>query len=325
MDGNPEAQLLESIAREHEEGAPSRAATVLSDAIRANHAGAVVGILFYGSCLRRGVEEGVHDFYVLVDSYRAAYPGLRLRFLNWLLPPNVFYLEAHDAGRVYRAKYAVISVEDFARTTAPRSLHPYVWARFAQPSLLVWAREPQSRSQIYAWLGQSCITMVQCLSVFMPAHGPRQRYSLAALWHEALRRTYSAELRGEQPETIRQLYEVDARRYDEIARLALRVLASEGVLDSVEERGGAVETHRRQFAISWGRWRWHLARPIAKSLAFIRLLKSAMTFGDWLPYILWKVERHSGQKVEVTDRQRKHPILLGLPVLVRLVRQGVLR
>ena len=324
MDRNPEAQLLESIAREHER-APSRAATVLGEAIRGRHAGAVAGILFYGSCLRRDVDEGVHDFYVLVDSYRAAYPGPRLRVLNWLLPPNVFYLEARDAEHVYRAKYAVISVDDFARTTAPRSLHPYVWARFAQPSLLVWTREPQTRKQIYAWLGQACTTLVQRLSVFMPAHGPRQRYSLAALWHEALGRTYSAELRGEQPDTIRQLYEVDAPRYDEIARLALRVLEAEGVIDAVEERGGAVETHRSQYAIAWGRWRWHLARPVAKGLAFVRLLKSATTFGDWLPYILWKVERHSGKKVEVTDRQRRHPILLGLPVLVRLVRQGVLR
>ena len=110
-----------------------------------------------------------------------------------------------------------------------------------------------------------------------------------------------------------------------LARLALGVLAAEGVLESVEERGGAVETHRPRTAIAWGRWRWRLLRPAAKGLAFLRLLKSATTFGDWLPYILWKVERHSGQKVEVTDRQRRHPILLGLPVLVRLVRQGILR
>jgi len=324
LERDPGAHLEDLIAREHERP-NSPAVATLVESIRDRHPGAVAGVLFYGSCLRRNTDEGVHDFYVLTDSYRAAYTSVRLRILNSILPPNVFYLEATKGEKTHRAKYAVISLADFARATASSSLHPYVWARFAQPSLLVWTRDEQTRRQIYAWLAQAVTTLVQRLSVFMPAHGTRQRYSLAALWHEALRRTYSAELRGEQPETLRRLYEFDARRNDTVARAALQRLADAGVLGSFEKRGEAVETHRPRHAIAWGRWRWHLIRPLAKGLAFLRLLKSATTFGDWLPYILWKVERHSGEPVEVTALQRRHPFLFGLPVLVRLLRRGVLR
>jgi len=65
--------------------------------------------------------------------------------------------------------------------------------------------------------------------------------------------------------------------------------------------------------------------PLAKTIAFVRLLKSATTFGDWLPYILWKVERHSGEPLIVSERQRRHPFIFGWPVFLELLRRGVLR
>jgi hypothetical protein len=55
------------------------------------------------------------------------------------------------------------------------------------------------------------------------------------------------------------------------------------------------------------------------------LLKSALTFGDWLPYALWKLERHTGTRVELTDRQRRAPLIWGWPVIVKLLWQRALR
>jgi hypothetical protein len=57
----------------------------------------------------------------------------------------------------------------------------------------------------------------------------------------------------------------------------------------------------------------------------IGLLKSAATFGDWLPYVLWKLERHGGTRIELTDRQRRHPLIWGWPVLWRVLRRRDLR
>ena len=42
-------------------------------------------------------------------------------------------------------------------------------------------------------------------------------------------------------------------------------------------------------------------------------------------YILWKIERHSGVRVEVTPRQRRHPFIFALPLFWRLYRQGAFR
>ncbi len=52
------------------------AVQALADRIRATFGDAAAAILFYGSCLRSGDDRGgMVDLYVLVDSYRAAYPS----------------------------------------------------------------------------------------------------------------------------------------------------------------------------------------------------------------------------------------------------------
>ena len=318
------ADLERLIAAEHRHPV-SPAAAALTSAILDRHPGAVAGILFYGSCLRRNVGEGVHDFYVLVDSYDTAYESTRLRILNKLLPPNVFYLEAQENGETVRAKYAVISLDDFSHATGRGCLSPYIWARFAQPSLLVHVRDESTRTRIVRDLAQAATTLVERLFVFLPAHGDQQRFTLSALWQEAFRRTYTSELRGEQPTTIRQIYEDNAERYHAVARSALRRLRDNAVILRVTERGDAVEVRVHRATRLQGQLRWHLTRPLSKTITFVRLLKSATTFGDWIPYILWKVERHSGERVEVSERQRRHPFLFGWPVLFRLVRRGHLR
>ena len=57
----------------------------------------------------------------------------------------------------------------------------------------------------------------------------------------------------------------------------------------------------------------------------VRLFKTALTFDDWLPYVLWKLGRHSGVWVELSERQRRYPLLFGWPVLFKLLRQRALR
>jgi hypothetical protein len=63
----------------------------------------------------------------------------------------------------------------------------------------------------------------------------------------------------------------------------------------------------------------------AKWIGLLQLVKTAVTFGDWVPYALWKVERHSGIRLEASERQRRHPFLFAWPLLFRALRSGALR
>lgn len=278
-------------------------------------------MLFYGSCLRRETHEGVLDLYVLVDDYKSAYPSsLYLRIANRLIPPNVFYLSVEDDTLgTLRCKYAVISKRDFERGVRPESRHPYIWARFCQPAVLAYARDEASRAFAARCVAQSVVTLVTRLGCFLPARGRHQRFSSSALWQEAFRRTYASELRTESVETVRGNYEADPARYNALAGLALAELERSGWIDAVAARGSSFEVEMPPWRRKWGRARWHAFWPFCKLLAFARLFKNTTTFGDWVPYILWKIERHSGARFEPTERQLRHPLLYGWPVLFRLL------
>ena len=294
-------------------------AVALADAIVARH-GRVRAVLFYGSCLRRGTAEGVLDFYVVLDGYRAAGQGAFAALMNACLPPNVVYLEckappgteAASAGDAIRCKYALVSIAQFERLTQAGALHPYFWARFAQPTALAWVRDAETRGRIEEAVAEALVTFCRRLAPFMPSRSGVQRFSLAAFWQQALRRTYSSELRPEATETIRGLYRADAERFDDAARLAFRELAARGLVRDLEEHGPAVELRLGAVRRVLGRLRWRLLWPIAKGLAVLRLLKTAFTFGDWLPYALWKLERHTGERIELSEPQASLPAGLRL-------------
>ena len=66
-----------------------------------------------------------------------------------------------------------------------------------------------------------------------------------------------------------------------------------------------------------GRLAWRVRRPLAKLVYAAQLFKTATTFGDWLPYVLWKLERHSGTRLVPTERQLRHPLIWAWPLLFK--------
>ena len=239
-----------------------------------------------------------------------------------MLPPNVFYLETESEWGVLRTKYAVISIRDFEASVSQRCIHPYIWARFAQPALLVYQRDAQTGYAAVRGCSQAIITLIQRLSPFLQAEGRIQRYSTAALWQAAFGLTYGAERRAESDAYIQRMYESAPARYDSAARYGLEVLEARGWVDRLTTRETEGETHFEvempEARRKWARLRWQFSRPIARAIAVGRLLKTAFTFGDWVPYVLWKMERHTGEPIHLSDRQRAHPLIFGWPVIWRV-------
>jgi hypothetical protein len=315
--------LDELVASELSRPAPE-AVQPLADAILRRHGEAVAAVVFYGSCLRRRTQEGVLDFYVLVDSYRETYRSRFLAWTNALMPPNVFYLEIESALGTLRAKYAVISSRDFERATAPKALRTSIWARFCQPAALVYARDEAARQALLRAAASSVLTALQQGLPLLPAEGEILRFRFEEFWQNTLRETYSVEMRTEAAETIHGVYLAAPERFDRAATSGLDALAERGWLSWRSEGDLAAvslsEAYRRRAARAWA-----LRKPLRKAVYMIGLLKSAATFGDWLPYVLWKLERHTGTRIELSDRQRRRPLIWGWPVLWRVLRQRDLR
>lgn len=320
MSRDPRDELVALMEAEHRAAVPPEA-TALAEEILRRHRGAVSAVIFYGSCLRRSyVEGGVLDFYAVVDSYGAAYSSRLLALANRVLPPSVYYVDLpRGGGSSLRMKYNVISRGDFAHACRPESLHAIVWARFCQPAALAWVRDDETRHSLAVDAAEAAITMVSRMMALHPDASTSE-----ALWQAGFATTYTTELRVETPETIRSVYEASRERYARVAALAVEVLARRGIaqgsVDGEAVHARIPDATRRAIVASWNR-----KLPAAKALYVVRLLKSAATFGDWLPYALWKLGRHTGVTIELTERQRRHPLIFGWPVLLRLVRARTIR
>ena len=182
--------LADAIERHAAARAPD-AVVALGNLLRARFCSHAQAVLFYGSCRRSHDDTGgIVDLYVLVDDYRAAYGHLLPALANRILAPNVYYLEVPFAGRTARAKYAVVSLDQFERGTA-RWFHPYLWGRFAQPCGLLYAADDRVRRRVIRALAAAVAMFAARTLPRLPAE-----FDAETLWAGGLLLTYAAELRS---------------------------------------------------------------------------------------------------------------------------------
>ena len=298
----------------------SPALQALVEALRERHSAAVNAILFYGSCLRSGdFFDGLADLYLIVDSYTACYARKTRALANWLLPPNVFYTEIGVADQVVRAKYAVLSSADLRNGTSRRWFHSYLWGRFTQPTALAWRRDEAARLMVEASLANARRTFLERVLPRLPAAG-----RVRDLWQQGLQLSYGAELRAESAGRSAELTAAAVDYYIAVTREAAASLRYPLVL----EGDGADTRYRAEIpALSrrLGRAAWMLRAAQGKLLSVARLLKALFTFEGGLDYIAWKLERHSGQRIEIPPRVRRYPLIFVWGLFWNLYRRGVFR
>jgi hypothetical protein len=318
------SELATIFRAEHAEPVPEQASLVTREIVR-RHGPTVSAVLFYGSCLRkRQLEGSVLDFYAIVDSYREAYRSKWLAVANRVLPPNVFLLSVGEGAGQVHSKYAVISWADFIRGAEGLTLHSIVWARFCQPSRVTWARDDSTRERVAEACGAAAITMVRTALSLSPPPATAPLDS-EHLWQGGFRATYGTEMRTERPETIRELYASCPERYDRVTALALDELARSSELEVVSRAPSALVVRLDAARFAGIAARWRRRSRAAKVVYVARLVKSALTFGDWVPYALFKLGRHTNVKIELTPLQRRHPLIFGWPVFFKLLRSQKLR
>ncbi len=297
--------------------APAPAVQEFAAHLAAHGHGSVLAVLFYGSGLRSGdLADGLLDFYVLVDRLRDWHgPGLAA-LANRLLPPNVFYQEQTIGTQQLRAKIAVLSLEQFQQGMHADSLDTTLWARFSQPVMCAWSRDAAALKGTAAALAQAAVTAASWAARLGPASATAQDY-----WRSLFQRTYATELRVERGERAQDVLGFDPTYYDVLLPMAW----NGGGIHFQRRADGLLEPQitpqqRKTAARAWQR-RQRLGQP----LNLLRLSKAAFTFDNGADYLAWKIERHSGVKLNLTDWQRRHPILAAPGIIWRLKRRSVLR
>jgi hypothetical protein len=268
----------------------------------------LVAVLLYGSYLR-GARDTVLDFHVVVDSYSQTLGSGVSALSAWLLPPNVYYLTVGSGEGKVRAKYAVVSLAQLERHVT--GIHPYFWARFAQPCNVLLTRDDHSRTRLIHVCERAIDTFLRRVAPTVTGD-----FTARDFWVRGFALTYRAELRAESGARPGVLFDDHSGYYEAI----LERLADDGKLLHTRGRYRVIDDGPGFAMIGWA-----LVMVVGKGLSVLRLAKAVVTFDDPVDYVLWKIERHSGIKVEATSRERRYPLIFAWPLVWRLYRRGAFR
>jgi len=307
--------LEDIITANLDQNAPP-AMTALAKAARDIYGQNALAVLGYGSCLReQELKDKMADLYVILASHKAMPDPVLLRLANALLPPNVYYLEIPFAGEIVRAKYAVLTLAQFETYVGAARNNPYLWARFSQPSAMLFGNG-ETKQTIKKAVETAITTMLANTLPLMP-----KSFTALELWTEALGQTYRTEWRAEGKSRAADIAAANAAYYEEITGPALQIIAPQ--VAPLPKGQFSHSPHPK--AAGKCRKRWRMRRLTGRLYATARLMKAAFTFKGGIDYLLWKIARHSGVHVTPTPFQRNHPIL-GAPTLAwKLYRLGGFR
>jgi len=251
----------------------------------------VAAVLFYGKRLRSPDAEGLLDFYVLTDR-DSAWRGPGLGALgNRLLPPNVYYVEM--AGSTVAAKVAVMRLAAFRARMRQHSWDTTLWARFAQPVALLYARDDATRREVHDAIASARRTAAYWADRLSDG-GDR--------WGTLFAATYGAELRVEGTDRARSVSAADPGFYAEI----------DEALPPVHPDLGDLANARRA---------WRRRQAVGRALNVLRLTKAAATYRGGMAYALSKIERHAGAEA-LSAWERRFPWIAAPVVIARLLRRG---
>jgi len=287
------AERIDAVSARQVDAAASQFAQFLGA-----EAGALA-VLYYGSNLRTQSREGVLDFYVLL-------PGPAEKGI-W---PRVSYREWEFEGQPMRAKIATMTLARFVEAGRGKTIDTTIWARFVQPCALVWQRDEAAAEMVKNALCAAAKTAARLAAAVGPRSGREADY-----WRALFQATYRAELRVEKPGREASILSANEGHFSGLLTAAWSAagiaFAQDGDVLSPD-----LSPMDRRAIISW----WRKRRRLGKPLNILRLVRATGTFEGAGRYAAWKVERHTGMKVEVTPWRERHPILAAPGVLFRLWR-----
>ena len=126
---------------------------------------------------------------------------------------------------------------------------------------------------------------------------------------------YQGEFRPESRGRAGKIFEAQADHFGEALVPGLQSAVAAGRLRPAGV--GRFELAAPVAAAERRRWRRHFRRSKVRATA--RWLKHTVTFANWLPYIVRKVERHSGRTIQLTTLERKLPLIFLWPRAIHVL------
>lgn len=275
-------------------------------------------VLLYGSRLHNANPDrhSAFDFVVIVKDYQAFYTRLSAAgHLNrpvWLmtglagvLAPNVIAY-APEGTEGYLAKCLLVSESDFADALGPNPPDHFVLGRMLQMVGYVWAADPDAREWVESQIDGAHRRVLDWMAPYLASP-----LDVEKLGQRLLQVCYGGEFRPESQGRAARLFEAQAEHFARVLTPALDDAVASG---SMTREGSHYSFTSPIPANIRRKWTWYFRRSKARTT--IRWFKHAMTFANWLPYLVRKVERHTGRPVKLTRLERTFPVFCLWPRVI---------
>ena len=301
---------------------PREPARLLTQSLVAGAGTQLRAVLLYGSHLLGAAPDrySAHDLVVVVEEYLGTYRELRRRgfthrsprlmaSLAWLLPPNVIAFSPEGAEGPM-AKCLIISAGDFERELSARSRDHFMISRMIQEVGVLYVRDAAAKRWLDDGLEAARRTVLDWAvpSVAAP-------FTAESLTREMIAICYRSEIRPESGSRASSVFEAQRAYLVETYEKLLADAVGEG---HVVRDGHGYRSARRPGPMA--RLRRSAYFNFSKLRVTARWIKHVLTFENWLPYVVRKVERRTGTSVELTASETRLPLIFLWPRLFRVLR-----
>ena len=275
---------------------------------------ALVGLVFFGS-RRTGATAAnafsAYDLFVVVEDYRAFYDALRgagftgkrpalMALVSGWLPPTQCSVRFDQEG--VHVKASVIRDDAYRRETSGRRHDHFCIGRLFQPTRILHARDAAARQGLLEGLVSAHRETWTWARPWLP-----ERFDAETYGRSALRTSMRWEVRPEPAGRADALWEAQKAVQAPVFEALLAELAGRGELTAAPGAPGEMLPTRPVGRRERVRLELYFRRSIVRSTS--RWLKHTVTFEGWLEYIVRKASRHTGEPIELTDRERRWPLV----------------
>ncbi len=281
----------------------------------------VRAVVMYGSRLLQTApdEHSAHDFIVVVAGYRAFYQGLAqaavlhrpvglVTLLAGVLPPNAIAY-APDDGRAGLAKCLVVSKADLERALSAEPPDHFLLGRMVQRLGVLWSADEAEEAWLRRQITGAHARVLEWMAPYLEEPVDAER-----LGRRLLEVCYRGELRPESRGRPDRIFDAQVDHFTQALGPVLERAEAEGLVRKEGGRYALVAAVQPSVA---RRWRRHFRRSKARST--LRWLKHVMTYANWLPYVVRKVERHTGRTIHLTVLERRLPVIFLWPRVIHVL------
>lgn len=297
---------------------PDSLIQIFVDHFRKHYGQNIAAIVFYGSCLFQEIRSptSLYDFYILTDHVYPFYRSFKHTMLNGILPPNVYYRRIQHKERQLelQCKFCVLSMAQFIKETSEHASDIHHLGRFTKRFALVYSRDENVSKRVVESVICGLLALVPHALVHLPV-----RFSLEEFILAALSLSYIGEHRVAEPDKVKKLYLASQKFYLDIFPLVLSHYFSE----HNTPRCMGENTYSQTSPSLHSKIQTQLFLEKSRVRGILRWPKYILTVENWLEYLLNKLERHQGIHLELTEREKKYPLIFGWHRFFELKRKGI--